>query len=391
MFFTILSRSLYYDLTFVEEAHLHGKPFFDFRFDNFINTLYTWWIATTGDNMADVTYNFQAMDPWNTGGGVYLGLAWFVCLFQGQVMVAVLTGVYANLFFGYYVEELNNLLETDPNYKILILRCLEDTILDPSMVREIINTYNEGGMEAVDNSESLNKRRALSESKKDEFGVEYDERYDNPFNNAYTSIFYRLITTSLDAFTAFIPMMKLDSFCDKTHNSDWYFVSEVCALFGICEVFMVSRFCTPNLIYRKTIYIKCVSSVLIIMMSWYLQLIPTSILDSEQYSGDRVIYIKIWAFCCLIKIFSIHTLLSYSKRYKIITDSLAQVGPVLADLFIMFIVVLLIYGNIGMYFFGGNITRKSATLFEKYTGNTLDGNANWYRMNFNDLPNSLFF
>lgn len=91
----------------------------------------------------------------------------------------------------------------------------------------------------------------------------------------------------------------------------------------------------------------------------------------------------------LLKITSIHDLLKFSNEYKLIIETITQIVPLLGDLFIQLLLLMLFYGVLGVYFFGGLINSTTKEAYDAALGNNLQDNYEY--LSFNDIPSGLLF
>lgn len=89
----------------------------------------------------------------------------------------------------------------------------------------------------------------------------------------------------------------------------------------------------------------------------------------------------------LLKITSIHDLLKFSNEYKLIIETITQIVPLLGDLFIQLLLLMLFYGVLGVYFFGGFINSNTKEVYKEAMSSTLQDNYEY--LSFNDIPNGL--
>ena len=96
-----------------------------------------------------------------------------------------------------------------------------------------------------------------------------------------------------------------------------------------------------------------------------------------------------WCLVSLSKITSIHELLKFSNEYRLILETITQIVPLLADLFIQVLLLVLFYAVFGVHLFGGLITNKTPEAYEEMIGDNMGKNYEY--LSFNDIPNGILF
>jgi hypothetical protein len=97
----------------------------------------------------------------------------------------------------------------------------------------------------------------------------------------------------------------------------------------------------------------------------------------------------VWCLVSLSKITSIHELLKFSNEYRLILETITQIVPLLADLFIQVLLLVLFYAVFGVHLFGGLITNKTPEAYEEMIGDNMGKNYEY--LSFNDIPNGILF
>jgi two pore calcium channel protein, plant len=97
----------------------------------------------------------------------------------------------------------------------------------------------------------------------------------------------------------------------------------------------------------------------------------------------------VWCLVSLSKITSIHELLKFSNEYRLILETITQIVPLLADLFIQVLLLVLFYAVYGVHLFGGLITDKTPAAYEEMLGDNMGKNYEY--LSFNDIPNGMLF
>lgn len=214
----------------------------------------------TGDNWPDVTFPFLDINMW-----YWLFISFYTCFFP-VVMVSVLCGVFSSIFGDFYANELEYVLELDGGiYCPVIRKCLEDPILGVDRVKLILDTYFEGGWEAVQNCKQIDKlledddeelelkklQKAVSEQ---EFDMESDNGEDgvkpeDPANllplyvQIKNNLVYAILTTVIDIIIAVLPILQLDGFDSKSPRVDYYFISELLNSYMVADVILRMQYC----------------------------------------------------------------------------------------------------------------------------------------------------
>jgi hypothetical protein len=78
-----------------------------------------------------------------------------------------------------------------------------------------------------------------------------------------------------------------------------------------------------------------------------------------------------------------------TSRWVTLIRAVRMVVPMLKDLLMIYLVILLVFGQVGMWAYGGHITSKLLPIYKAETDNDLSDN--WLYLNFNDQLNSMNF
>lgn len=306
-------------------------------------------------------------------------------VFTSIIIVSVLTGVFATHFDEFYNKMTDEVLEVDPGYKKLILHCMEAPILKPDDVKKSFAIYHKDGVDAL-HTDMYEVLENEADTGVRERAVEHHDRLDprdvqgqNNFKKLYQSVPYNVVLGMVDMVIVFLPIYKLDTFDNTLPSKNCYLYSEVFSMVSLAEFMIVTRN-YPDAIKNKLFRLKFVSSLVIFVTANYLQYSNYDLDGVEIY--QHPIMFKLWALASLCKILGIHNLLKYSSRWVSIIRGIRQVVPMLQDLILMYIVILLVFGVVGNYMFGGMINSVSKVEYKKMTGNDLSDN--WEHLNFND-------
>jgi len=239
-FFAVVMRVLVYNLKFVKKDSTEGANFVSTRFDNLYFAYYSLFIASTGDNFPGVLNPFVAESVIS-----FIIIALF-CVFTPIVMMSVLTGVFATEFGNFYAQNLEAVLEKDPGYKNLILKCLECEVLHPKTIESNFGVYEMGGIEALDNiidsesADDLDEISVNSEDCVDDAEIE-DSTYS--FVKIYENPVYDAITGIIDFMICFVPIIMLDNYKVYGMNSNYYLLSELLCIYSFAQAGLVFSQC----------------------------------------------------------------------------------------------------------------------------------------------------
>jgi hypothetical protein len=70
-------------------------------------------------------------------------------VFTSIIIVAVLTGVFATHFDGFYNKMTEEVVEIDQGYKAVIMHCMEAPILKPDNVHIAFDIYHSQGLQGL--------------------------------------------------------------------------------------------------------------------------------------------------------------------------------------------------------------------------------------------------
>lgn len=184
----------------------------------------------------------------------------------------------------------------------------------------------------------------------------------------------------------YIPIYELDHFDYRDRSQNFYLISELFNVFVIVECLVVLKMVDKK--NRAPMFsLKFASSLVVFFACNYLQYVSYDI-SKNEINAHTDMY-KIWAYASLCKIAGVHNLMKYSSRWISIISAIKQVVPMVKDLLMMYLVILLSFGTLGVYFYGGQINSNSNALYKKYTGG--DISDNYIRLNFNDIVGSILF
>jgi len=101
-------------------------------------------------------------------------------------------------------------------------------------------------------------------------------------------------------------------------------------------------------------------------------------------------YFLVYSIFCVLKVLRIFDqVLSELPQTKAVVNVLVNLGPFLGELMGMMFNLFLIFGQLGMNMFGGNINSKTPKEYKEKVGRTLP--LGYETLNFNDFPNACVF
>lgn len=113
---------------------------------------------------------------------------------------------------------------------------------------------------------------------------------------------------------------------------------------------------------------------------------------SSVASNTNTLYESVyWTWCILslLKVVSVHNLLTFSDEYNLIFSTFTQIIPLMKDLFVMMFSITFIYSVVGTFLLGGQVSTESEGLYQAKLGEKLEDN--FFYLSFNDVPNSFLF
>lgn len=183
-----------------------------------------------------------------------------------------------------------------------------------------------------------------------------------------------------------MPIFKLDSFTTHMTNVDLYLLSELLNFVVIIEYFML-KFCAPNETKRPFFRFRLTSGVICFIASNILQYANYDITEKEIYNFPFVF--KVWGYSSLTRFCGVHHLLKFSGRWNTLLRVFRMTLPLLKDLLQIYLLVLLIFGQLGLFLYGGQVNSLTPDKYNKKTGGGISDN--YVLMNFNDTVNSMYY
>lgn len=388
IFFVVLFRILMFNKPDVVKQYFENSPnFSSSRWDRWYYAMWTLFCYGLGDNFPDT---LTSLNSWEDA------FSWVILLFYGfftaNIIFSILTGYFADSFNGFYARMIETLLEKDDNLKFVMLKVLEFPMLAPETVEMCYRTYLESGVDGVKAIEVPNQDGedlTVQKVENDEYDMT-DRDLDTSeltFKQIYESVPYAALTSLIDLAIVFIPVYKLDTFNANTSSNDMYLMSELLNSYVFAEAFMLSVRYREKL-SEKLYMTKLLSSITIFVSSNYLQYVHYD-LEIEEIHNHTVIF-TFWTYGCLLQFLGIHNVLAkLTSRWVTLIRAVRMVVPMLKDLLVIYLIILLVFGQIGMAAWGGAMTTKMMPVYEKETGGALS--ENWLYLNFNDQLNSINF
>ncbi len=133
--------------------------------------------------------------------------------------------------------------------------------------------------------------------------------------------------------------------------------------------------------------VELISNVGIIFFSNVLYLLKSDYRDDDVVGSFTIYYL--WGMFCFMKFIKMHKILMGFTDYEILVKTCLDVIPIVIDLLKIYLIVLIFYGTLGMFLFGGVMNTKFLGVFEELTGDELD--EEMLMFNFNDIINSIIF
>jgi len=243
----------------------------------------------------------------------------------------------------------------------VMLKVLEYPMLAPETVEMVYNIYINQGLEAVkaievpqDDLEDL----TIAKTADDEYDMTDADEVTNElsFKQIFNSVPYAAVTSIIDLAVVFIPIYKLDTFNPNAQSKDMYLMAELLNSYVFAEAFMLSVSYREKL-SEKMYMTKLLSSIVIFASANYLQYVHYD-LDQEEIHNHTAIF-TIWTYGCVIQFLGVHNVLAkLSSRWVTLIRAIRMVVPMLKDLLVIYLVILLVFGQIGMAAWGGKITSK---------------------------------
>merc|ERR1712232_1018448 len=97
---------------------------------------------------------------------------------------------------------------------------------------------------------------------------------------------------------------------------------------------------------------------------------------------------KVWGYSSIVRFCGVHHVLKFSGRWMTLLRVFRMTLPLLKDLLKIYLLILLIFGQIGLFLYGGHINSNLPALYEKKTGGGISDN--YVLMYFNDTMNSMY-
>lgn len=197
---------------------------------------------------------------------------------------------------------------------------------------------------------------------------------------------YALLFTTIDFITMMIPVIQLENY-GKEDATNYYLISEVLNVFSLVDQILTHRFEGKKAFMKSLNLFKVGLSISLIILGNTLQFIPSSI-DQTEIEDHKLLY-RIWCILSLLKMISVHDLLTFSAEYNLIISTFTQIMPLLSDLFLMELLLMLIYSMVGVNLLGGKVSTKSIAEYPVTVGEKLEDFYEY--LTFNDIPSAMLF
>lgn len=215
---------------------------------------------------------------------------------------------------------------------------------------------------------------------------EYLKRIDNGDRKSARPWYFAVFFTIVDFVIALLPVMQLEYFKSGEVPLNFYLICEFLNVIALLDP-LISHQYDPKLINKRSSRFKLLVTLLLIVLSNIMQLVPVP-LESTEVKANKSCY-YVWCGVSLLKIASVHEILKFSSEYRLILETITQIVPLLGDLFIQVVLLVLFYGVVGVLFFGGRITTQTPKEYEDMVGNNMENNYEY--LTFNDIPSGLLF
>lgn len=384
IFFTIYFRALFFNRDDVRESYYKNTPAYsESRWDTWYFTLYTLFMASIGDNFPDLTYPFNTRDTIIEVFSVI-----FYMFFMSNIIVSILQGYFGDCFGSRVNDRVQEMLACEPGLKDIIMKCREAHILDNTMIREAFHVWlKEGkeGLQAIEYEPLISPSDELEELY---FELENSEKFSD---KKRFLLFYKSKATSfflfcVDMFIAFIPIIKLDTFSTTSSRTDWYLISELFNFITFIEYFML-KFAAPKVVATKFFKFRLFGAGIAFLASNFLQYSSYDVTEKEIYNWKLIF--KVWGFASLTRFCGVHHLLQFSGRWLTLLRVFRMTIPLLKDLLQIYLLILLIFGQVGLFLYGGDINSNLPAKYNTKTGGGISDN--YVLMNFNDTLNSMYY
>ena len=270
------------------------------------------------------------------------------------------------------------------------MKCREAAILNPHNVKEAFDIYLENGVEGlevieyppiVDPNEEYRLLKVALENPED--GA-IDEQLQ--FLMFYKSKAFAFFSCAVDLVIAFLPIVKLDTYSTIDARTDYYLLSELLNAIMFFEYFML-KFAAPGEVKKPFFKVRLVSAIICFITSNILQYGNYDVTEKEIYTYQFTF--QCWAYFSLVRFCGVHHMLKFSGRWQTLLRVFKMVIPLLKDLLTIYLIVLLVFCQIGLFLFGGRINSKINGIYHEKTGNDVGGNYDL--INFNDTLNSMYY
>lgn len=340
-------------------------------------------MASIGDNFPDLTYPFNTRDTI-----VEVFSVIFYMFFMSNIIVSILQGYFGDCFGTRINNRVQEMLACEPELYHIIMKCREAHILENNMIREAFHIWLKEGIVGVKAIEYEPLESPSDELDALYFELENSEKFSD---KKRFLLFYKSKATSfflfgMDLFIAFIPIIKLDTFSTTSSRTDWYLISELFNFITFVEYFLL-KFAAPKEVNNKFFKFRLMGAVIAFLASNFLQYSSYDVTEKEIYVWKFMF--KVWGFASLTRFCGVHHLLRFSGRWLTLLRVFRMTLPLLKDLLQIYLLILLIFGQVGLFLYGGNINSNLPAKYNAKTGGGI--NDNYVLMNFNDTLNSMYY
>ena len=384
IFFTIYFRALFFNRDDVREAYYKNSPMYsESRWDTWYMTMYTLFMASIGDNFPDLTYPFNTRDTV-----VEVFSVIFYMFFMSNIIVSILQGYFGDCYGTRINNRVQEMLACEPELYHIIMKCREAHILENTMIREAYYTWSKHGKKALAAIEYEPLESPSDELEQLYFELENSEKFSDKkrFLLFYKSKATCFFLFCMDLFIAFIPIIKLDTFSTTAVKTDWYLISELFNFMTFVEYFLL-KFAAPKELKGKFFKFRLMGAAISFLAANFLQYSSYDVTQKEIYCWKFVF--KVWGFASLTRFCGVHHLLQFSGRWLTLLRVFRMCLPLLKDLLQIYLLILLIFGQVGLFLYGGNINSNLPAKYNTKTGGGI--NDNYVLMNFNDTLNSMYY
>lgn len=201
----------------------------------------------------------------------------------------------------------------------------------------------------------------------------------------YSSRLYQYFFCFLSLYICAAPVFVLEDPRDKWQMSHYTLVQNACWVLTVDPI-LVLIFIGPRKLISSFYTLEIFTSIALVGLSIVSDFMSPE--KGQSLAQTHYNFFLLYSFICFAKINRIfNTVLQELPQIKAVFGVMRNLKPFLKDMIGMIICMFLLYGQIGVQYYGGMINSSTPEKFKEILGENLP--VDYHKINFNDFPNAM--